>query len=84
LYYDNPEIGDLAESKSQILHSKYQHSSIPGTSGKSGLFHVPSTELQYQAEVQLPEVTGTSDKCTSTWSSGAFGRFMARAKMKSY
>ena len=28
----------------------------PGTSGKSGLFHVPSTELQYQAEVQLPEV----------------------------
>ena len=29
-----------------------------GTSCKSGLFHVPSTELQYQAEVQLPEVPG--------------------------
>ena len=33
----------------------------PGTSGKSGFFHVPSTKLQYQAEVQLPEVPGRQD-----------------------
>ena len=29
---------------------------LPGTSNKSGLFHVPATELQYQAGVQLLEV----------------------------
>jgi hypothetical protein len=40
---------------------------MSGTSCKSGLFHVPSTELQYQAEVQLPEVPGLRSSTVRTF-----------------